>query len=279
MPELPEVEAVVRTLRPFVQGQRIRCVHVFHAIAVKPQPARRLAELATDRLIESVGRKGKYVVLMLDRGLLTLHFKLDGQLVWFADGKEFLVRANANENGVHVDVAFELSNGVLGFADRRHFGRVHAWDSAEDSPGLESLGVDALAKEFTVATFRNLLASSVRPLKDFLLDQTRVAGLGNIYSCESLWHARLDPRQRAKTLKPEEAKRLHKAIVSVLERALECCLHPAPDFRDSQWWFQGLEKILRVYGREGEPCRRCGALIQRMEQGGRSTYWCQRCQK
>jgi formamidopyrimidine-DNA glycosylase len=279
MPELPEVEAVVRTLRPLVRGQRIRCVHVFHPIAVKPQPARRLTDVATERRIERVERKGKYVLLMLDRGLLTLHFRLDGQLVWFADAKELLERANVPESGVHVDVAFELSKGVLGFADRRHFGRVHAWDSPEDSPGLASLGVDSLSRDFTVAAFHKLLAASARPLKDFLLDQTRVAGLGNIYSCESLWHARLDPRRRAKSLKPDEARRLHKAIVSVLGRALECCLHPAPDFRDSQWWFQGLEKILRAYGREGEPCRRCGAAIQRMEQGGRSTYWCRRCQK
>src|SRR5919108_1828657 len=279
MPELPEVEAVVRTLRPLVQGQSIRCVHVFHPIAVKPQSAGRLAEHATGRRIESVERKGKYVLLMLERGLITLHFRLDGQLIWFADGRELVDRGNVAENGVHVDVAFELSKGVLGFADRRHFGRAHTWDSLEDSPGLASLGVDALSKDFSVAAFRDLLAASVRPLKDFLLDQTGVAGLGNIYSCESLWHARLDPRRRAKSLRPEKVKRLHKAIVSVLGRALECCLHPAPDFRDSQWWFQGLEKILRAYGREGEPCRRCGAEIQRIEQGGRSTYWCRRCQK
>lgn len=279
MPELPEVEAVVRTLRPLVQGRRIRCVHIFHPIAVKPQPASRLAKLATNRRIEGVERKGKYVLLILDRGVITLHFRLDGQLVWFADGEELFKRASSEQNGVHVDVAFELSDGVLGFADRRHFGRVYVWDSIEESPGLVSLGIDALSKDFTVRAFQELLENSARPLKDFLLDQTRVAGLGNIYSCESLWHARLDPRRRAKTLKPEEVKRLHKAIVSVLERALECCLHPAPDFRDSQWWFQGLEKILRAYGREGEPCRRCGAAIQRIEQGGRSTYWCRTCQK
>src|SRR5215471_5379882 len=253
MPELPEVEAVVRTLRPLVQGQRIRCVHVFHPIATKPQTASRVAALATGRSIHSVDRKGKYVLLVLDRGLLTLHFRLDGQLVWFSSAAELLERANAKENGVHVDVAFELGNGVL--------------------------GLDACSKEFTPTRFRELLVPSVRPLKDFLLEQTRVAGLGNIYSCESLWHARLDPRRRAKSLKAEEARRLHKAIVSVLARALECCLNPAPDFCDSQWWFQGLEKILRAYGREGEPCRRCGAKIQRIEQGGRSTYWCRRCQK
>lgn len=279
MPELPEVEAVVRTLRPLVQGQRIRCVQVFHPIAVKPQSERRLVQLATDRRIERVERKGKYILLMLDRGLLTLHFRLDGQLVWFADGRELLDRANVAENGVHVDVAFELSKGVLGFADRRHFGRVYGWDSLEQNAGLASLGGDALSKDFTVTALRELLAASLRPLKDFLLDQTRVAGLGNIYSCESLWHARLDPRRRANSVKSKEAKRLHKAIVSVLGRALECCLHPAPDFRDSQWWFQGLEKILRAYGRAGKPCRRCGAAIERIEQGGRSTYWCRRCQK
>src|SRR5437773_10138174 len=92
----------------------------------------------------------------------------------------------------------------------------------EDSPGLTLLGIDALSKDFAGPRFLELLAASARPLKDFLLDQTRVAGLGNIYSCESLWHARLDPRRRAKSLKTEEARRLHKAIVSVLARALEC---------------------------------------------------------
>jgi len=270
MPELPEVEAVVRTLRPLIQQKRIRSVHVLHPIAVKPQSASHLARFATNRRIRRVTRKGKYVLLALDHGLLTLHFRLDGQLLWFSSSKEFFARANQPENGVHVDVAF---------ADRRHFGRVHAWESAEDSRGLFSLGIDALSKDFTVTRFRELLGASVRPLKDFLLDQNRVAGLGNIYSCESLWHARLNPRRRANSLKPDEARRLHKAIVSVLARALECCLHPAPDFRNSAWWFQGLENILRAYGREGEPCRRCGAPIQRIVQGGRSTYYCRRCQK
>ena len=279
MPELPEVEAVVRTLRPLVRDRRIRCVHVFHPIAAKPQTASHVARQAQGRRIRSVDRKGKYVLLVLDRGLLTMHFRLDGQLLWFSNGKELLNRANQGENGVHIDVALELDKGVLGFADRRHFGRVHAWESANDCPGLRVLGIDPLSRDFTSSHFAELLSASKRPLKDFLLDQTRVAGIGNIYSCESLWHARLDPRRRANTLKPQEARRLHKAIVSVLARALECCLHPAPDFRDPEWWFQGLENILRAYGREGKPCRRCGEPIRRIGQGGRSTYFCGRCQK
>jgi formamidopyrimidine-DNA glycosylase len=279
MPELPEVEAVVRTLRPLVQGRRIRCVHVFHPIATKPQAASHLARHAQGHRVRAVARKGKYVLLVLDRGLVTLHFKLDGQLLWFRNAKELLDRANQGDTGVHVDVALELDKGVLGFSDRRHFGRVQVWASAEDCPGLRVLGIDALSRDFSPSWLAQLLAASKRPLKDFLLDQSHVAGIGNIYSCESLWYARLNPRRRAKTLNPQEARRLHKAIVSVLARALECCLHPAPDFRDPAWWFQGLEEILRAYGREGKPCRRCRGPIQRIAQGGRSTYCCGRCQK
>jgi formamidopyrimidine-DNA glycosylase len=178
-----------------------------------------------------------------------------------------------------VDIAFELDKGVLAFADQRHFGRVQAWDSEKSCPGLATLGVDAISSAFTITCLTKLLAASKRPLKEFLLDQSKVAGIGNIYSCESLWHAKLDPRRRANSLGPTEARRLHKAIVSVLARALECCLHPPPDFRDAKWWFQGLEKILRVYDREGEPCRRCGQPIKRIAQGVRSTYFCARCQK
>ena len=279
MPELPEVEAVARTLRPLVERRRIRCVHVLHAIATKPQNPSRLARTAEGQRIQTVRRKGKYLWLQLERALVTLHFKLDGQLIWFPSAKIMFDVANLQESGVHVDVAFELDKGVLGFADGRHFGRVYAYESEEACPAIAQLGVDAISPDFAVSHFAELLASSRRPLKEFLLDQTRVAGIGNIYSCESLWYAKLDPRRRANSLKPVEARRLHKAIVSVLARALECCLHPPPDFRDPEWWFQGLEKILRVYDREEKPCRRCGRPIKRIAQAGRSTYFCAHCQK
>lgn len=279
MPELPEVEAVARTLRPLIRYRRIRCVHVLHPIVTRPQSATHLSLSAQSRLIKSVSRIGKYLLISLDRGLLTMHFRFDGHLVWFSSAAELFERANLSKNGVHVDLAFELNDGVLAFADPRHFGRVHAWPSAEDSPSVAALGTDALSRRFTLATFRELLASSSRPLKGFLLDQSRVAGIGNIYSSEALWLARLDPRRPSHRLHPEDSRRLYKAIVSVLARALECCLDPAPDFRNSDWWFQGLERVLRVYGRKGKPCRRCGEPIRRMLQGGRSTYYCGHCQR
>jgi formamidopyrimidine-DNA glycosylase len=279
MPEVPEVEAIARTLRPMVTGRRIRSVQVFHAIATRPQAPAELAKRVTGRNVVGVSRKGKYLFLDLDRGLIEMHFRFDGQLIWLKSAKELLQRANRKPDGVHVDVALEFAKGVLCFADGRHLGRVHFWEPAETCVPLNQLGVDALSPEFTTDLLRRELASSKRPMKEFLLDQSHIAGIGNIYSCEALWHAALDPRRVANSLDKKESAKLHKGIVSVLRRALECCLDPAPTFRDAEWWFQGLEKILRVYQREGQPCRRCGAEIRRIEQGGRSTYCCLKCQR
>lgn len=268
MPELPEVEAIARSLRPLVRGQTIVQCRVIHPVAVRPQSPATLRRAVQGQRIEDVERRGKYLLLRLARGCLVMHFRLDGQLVWFD---------SAQING-HIDVALSLDAGTLGFVDRRHFGRVQWLARPEDSPGIRALGVDPLAREFTLQRFRALLENARRPLKLLLMDQTRIAGLGNIYSNEALWHARLHPRRRAHRLTPPQAARLHKAIVYVLRGALECCVDPAPDLRDPAWWFQGLEKMVRVYAREAKPCRRCGGRIRRIEQGGRSSYFCPGCQ-
>ena len=276
MPELPEVEAVARALRPLVVGRTIRRCRVIHPIAVRPtsgrgakQAAAIIEKNAVGRKIRAVERYGKYLALALDRGCFILHFRLDGHLTWF-DSKKITG---------HVDVVFELDRGALGFADRRHFGRVQWTESPDEVPGIRALGMEPLSRDFTSARFADLLRSSRRPLKLFLLDQDKVAGIGNIYSSESMWRARLNPQRPANELSTVETRRLHKAIVEVLRRALECCLHPAPNFRDPEWWFQGLESIIRVCGLEGKNCRACGRPIQRIEQGGRSTFWCCHCQK
>jgi formamidopyrimidine-DNA glycosylase len=281
MPELPEVEAIAISLRPHVTKRKIRIVEVSHPIAVLPQSAAHVSRLLTDRRIESVQRKGKYLFLVLDNDVaIEMHFRFDGHLICFANAKELASRANKKTNdGVHVDVALELDKGVLAFADGRHLGRVHAWKSLEDCPPYDELGIDAMSPEFTAKVFTQLVSKSRRPLKEFLLDQSRIAGIGNIYSCEALWHARISPFRLANSLMPNEARNLHKAILSVLRQALQLCLHPAPDFTDANWWFQGIEGILRVYQREGEPCKRDGYPIKRTTKGNRSTYFCAHCQK
>jgi len=287
MPELPEVEAITRTLRPLVRGQRIRCVHIFHPIVTRPQKAAHLAGRLQGQQVKDVKRHGKFLFLVLDRGLVEMHFMFDGHLVWFSRAEELLRRANQgdvpggdkNRAPVHVDLAFEFGKGVLGFADGRHFGRVRFWKTEADCKSLGRLGVDAMSPEFRPEFLAARLAASIRPLKEFLLDQSKLSGVGNIYSSEALWHAKLSPWRRANGLKPAEAANLHKAIVSVLARALECCLNPAPQFHDPDWWFQGIEEILRVYQRKDLPCKRCKRLIERKEQGGLSTYYCPHCQQ
>jgi formamidopyrimidine-DNA glycosylase len=270
MPEAPEVEAVARSLRPLVAGRTIRACKIIHRIAIRPQRASLLENNIRGARIKGVSRRGKYVLLELDRGVLVLHFRLDGQLIWF-DG--------APTRAVHVDVLLNFNRGALGFADRRHFGRVNWYKDLAAVPGLRALGIDVFSRNFSALALHDLLRASKRPLKTLLMDQTKIAGLGNIYSNESLWHARLNPRRRAYRVNPAESRLLHKAIVSTVKRALECCCSPAPNFRDPEWWFQGLERMLRVYGLEGKPCRRCRTRIRRISQGGRSTFFCPRCQR
>ncbi len=281
MPELPEVEAVAISLRPIVTKRKIRSVEVFHPIAVLPQTAAHVSKLLTGRRIEAVQRKGKYLFLVLDDdAAIEMHFRFDGHIIRFANAKEVEARANKKtEGGVHVDIALELDKGVLAFADGRHLGRVHAWKSLADCPPYNALGIDAMSPEFTAKAFADLLGKSRRPLKEFLLDQSKIAGVGNIYSCEALWHAKISPFRLANSLKPQEARELYRTIVSVLRRALQSCLNPPPNFSDANWWFQGIDEILRVYQREGEPCKRDGHPIQRTTKGNRSTYFCAHCQK
>jgi formamidopyrimidine-DNA glycosylase len=275
MPELPEVEAVAQALRPLIEAETIVRCRVIHPIVVHPssgsakkQAAGQLVRRLRGEKVRRVRRRGKYLILYFERGSLILHFRFDGQLVWF-DTKEI---------SGHVDMVLETRRGTLGFVDPRHLGRVQWAASPDEIAGIRRLGVEPLSNEFTVARLEEMLRASRQPLKLFLLDQKKVAGIGNIYSSEVMWRARLDPRRHANRLTGKEAHRLHKSIVDVLHRALECCRNPAPDFRNPNWWFQGLERILRVYGREGKGCRDCGKPVRRIEQGGRSTFFCARCQ-
>lgn len=275
MPELPEVEAIVQTLRPLLAGQIIQRCRVIHAIAVagpakssKKSAAQAFSRRVEHKAIRRIERRGKFVLMELDEGCIAAHFRLDGKFVW-ADGERM--------NG-HMDVEFRLGAGTLGYVDPRHLGRVQWAACAEDIPGIAMLGPDPLAGDFTARVLRERLEASKRPLKIALMDPARIAGLGNIYSSESLWRAQIDPRRSAGSLTTQELRRLHKSIVEVLRRALECCIAPAPDLRNPNWWYAGLENLLRVYEREGETCARCGAKIRRLQQGGRSTFACLRCQ-
>jgi formamidopyrimidine-DNA glycosylase len=172
MPELPEVEAVARTLRPLLCGRRIRCAEVLHPIVTRPQTPALIRELSQGQCIEAVWRRGKYLFLELKRGLVEMHFRFDGQLLWFASARELRARTSSAA-GLHVDVIFELDSGVLGFIDPRHLGRVHVWESAGDCAPLSSLGIDALSRTLTAEALHAQISSSKLPLKEFLLNQKK----------------------------------------------------------------------------------------------------------
>jgi formamidopyrimidine-DNA glycosylase len=274
MPEAPEVEAVARALRPLVRGRKIHSCNIIHAAVVPAAQHNSLARQLRDATIVGVKRRGKHLLLPLSRGCLLFHFRFDGRLLWFEDGNKTTTPPN-----IHVDVLFHLDRGTLAFVDPRHLGRVAWHANPNEVSGLSTLGPDALSPRFSAATLADILSRSDRPVKIALIDQPRIAGIGNIYSSESLWRARIDPRRAANSLCAAEVRRLHKGVVSVLRRALECCLNPAPDFRDPDWWFTGLDRILAVYGREGKPCRRCERVIRRIAQAQRSTFYCPGCQE
>jgi formamidopyrimidine-DNA glycosylase len=276
MPELPEVEAMARAVRPLIEGRRILRCRVIHPVAARPSSwsraraaFRTLERNATGQTIRRVERRGKYLLVQLDRGCLAFHFRLDGKLIWFTSA----------EPAGHVDVALRFARGTLGFVDPRHLGRVAWAPSREEIPGIARLGLEPLAPAFSAERLEALLRRSRQPLKLWLMDQRHIAGLGNIYSSEALWRARLNPQRRACRVRPEEARRLHQGIVAVLRAALECTVDPAPDLANPDWWFAGLARLLRVYGRKGEPCRRCGRLIRRIAQAGRGSYYCPGCQR
>lgn len=270
MPEAPEVEAVLRALRPHIEGCTIRDACIVHPIAIKPQRATEFVRHVRGQTIQSISRRGKYLLLNLSRGLLVLHFKFDGQLILFD---------RQPSPGVHVDVLLHLDKTVLAFVDPRHFGRILWYPDIASARSLSKLGLDVFSPSFTVPALAKILRRTNRFIKSALLDQSLVAGIGNIYSSEALWQAKLNPRKRAGRLKIGEIRRLHSSVVAVLRRAVRCCSEPPPDFRNPGWWFADLDKILRVYQREGRPCRRCGSAIRRIELAGRSTYFCPRCQR
>lgn len=285
MPELPEVESVVRALAPVLTGRSIKSVEVRNAGTVSGSPGRPAA--LAGRRIDSVRRRGKYIRLHCDRNLgLAIHLRMTGWL-GVKTAKELAAEADP-----YVRVLFHLyprSGGAaspaeaLVFRDVRKFGRVWCGpDEALDAlKALAKLGPDALAIE--PAAFAERLRARRGRLKSLLLDQAFLAGLGNIYADEALHEARVHPLQEAHRLSKAKALALHAAVRGVLERAcaaggssIDDYLHPD----GTPGWFQ---RELKVYGREGESCRRCGAgagaKIRRVVVGQRGTWFCPKCQR
>jgi formamidopyrimidine-DNA glycosylase len=276
MPELPEVETVVRTLRPRLVGQTIRAVWS----SGLPLRMRRRVDEASLRTacvgarVRAVTRRAKYILVALERrgwatGTLLVHLGMTGRL---------RVEAQRAPKAKHTHVAWTLSGGnELRFLDPRRFGWVLAAPDVHGLPELARLGPDALAG-LDGGALAQALAKSSAPIKSFLLDQRRIAGLGNIYACEALFRARIHPRTPARRARGK-ALPLLRAIRKTLELGIANCGTSLRDFVDANGEPGTNLDALLVYGREGEACKICGSRVRRSVDAGRSTFFCARCQK
>lgn len=274
MPELPEVETVKRTLQPKLAGLSFEGAEVFLAKVVRTPESFRLDELIAGKKLLKLGRRGKYLLMLLSDGFsLVVHLRMTGRLTYC--GKDTPVDK-------HTHVVFNLNNGdQLRFADMRQFGRI--WllptDSLESLPGFKDLGVEPFDEIFTRDFLKKELRRRHSRIKPLLLDQTFIAGLGNIYTDEALHRARINPERLATTLNAREVAHLYRAIREVLQEGIENRGTTVRDFIDSDGRAGHYQEMLRVYSRENKPCPACGKGIVKKKIGGRSSYFCPACQK
>ncbi|MGI6145058.1 MAG: bifunctional DNA-formamidopyrimidine glycosylase/DNA-(apurinic or apyrimidinic site) lyase [Clostridia bacterium] len=274
MPELPEVETVRRSLFPYLKGVRIENVEILFAGIVKePEPAL-FREKIKGRTVKEIKRRGKYLLFTLDEDLtLVIHLRMTGQLTICS--KEFPLNK-------HTHLTFALSSGKeLRFTDVRKFGLVYLVPTGkwEGIKGLFNLGFEPLAPDFTFDVFTEFITNKQGKLKPFLLDQSKIAGIGNIYADEILFEAGLHPQREIKTLTPREIKKLYFALRTILEESINCRGTTMHDFVDGHGKKGSFQERLQVYGRRGEACNRCGTRLQRIVVAGRGTVFCPHCQK
>jgi formamidopyrimidine-DNA glycosylase len=288
MPELPEVETVARQLDPELRGRRILRLEVLDGRWSRPLPPEELGDAVSGRTIHGLGRRGKYLMLALDREqTLVMHLRMTGNLVLVegdrvldpSEGRR-LYEAERSTSARHLRALFALDDGrELWFTDPRRFGEAFLIDDADlDRRFAGKLGVEPFSPAFTPEALGAMAAGRTVPLKSFLLDQAGVAGVGNIYADEALFRARLHPLSPAGSMKPEHHEALRDAVVAALEAGIENGGSSIDDYRDGRGEKGTMQDEFLVHTREGEPCPECGGEIVRIVIGGRSTYYCPSCQ-
>ncbi|MFN3959723.1 MAG: bifunctional DNA-formamidopyrimidine glycosylase/DNA-(apurinic or apyrimidinic site) lyase [Parvularculaceae bacterium] len=288
MPELPEVETVRRGLEPFLVGARVDRVEARRPDLRFPLPAG-FTERLTGARVDALGRRGKYLMAALSTGeTLIMHLGMSGRFTVAAAGTarrpgdfHFVGAADPAHDHVTMEVTGDLGKARIIYNDPRRFGFMDLAPTAalERSAHFAGMGPEPLGEAFSAAMLKGALNGRRAPMKAALLDQSVVAGLGNIYVCEALWRARVSPRRPAGRLSAATAARLHAAIRAVLLEAIEAGGSSLRDFAGSNGAPGSFQHRFSVYDREGAPCPRCGAPVRRFVQSGRSTFACGKCQK
>jgi formamidopyrimidine-DNA glycosylase len=273
MPEMPEIETIARKLRKSVLGKRIEGIRLSGQSLRRPIPDS-FIRLLKGRTVRRVLRRGKYIVVELQPKIYwLLHLGMSGRLLY---------HTNTFRQTSHTHAVIRFSDASsLEFRDPRRFGLLDVCEASrpQEIPVIRGLGEEPLGKRFDGRWLHAVIVASRQELKSFLLDQRRVAGLGNIYVCEALFEAGLHPARRCHTLSEEEAFRLASAIKDVLRRAVRRRGTSFSDFIDLDGNTGKNQMYLKVFQREGDACVRCGDPILRLRQGNRSTFFCAGCQR
>ena len=274
MPELPEVEVTRRSFAERIAGARI-----VSSVLGKPLrwPLGLQPQALQGRLVQGVRRRGKYLLLDLNEGLLLIHLGMSGSLRFVGGDEEPLGPA-----GVHDHFDLQTTRGLLRLHDPRRFGAVIYVPSETDALArklLDHLGMEPLGDGFTLPDFKAGLAASRAPIKQLLLSGSVVVGVGNIYASEVLFLSRIHPATPARDIGPRKVKALYESIREVLALAVEQGGTTLRDFSSANGMEGHFQLQAKVYGREGMPCTHGGAPIRLLKQGQRSTYYCARCQK
>jgi formamidopyrimidine-DNA glycosylase len=275
MPELPEIETIRRHLAPWVEGRELTRAEVLDPRLTLPDRPDALQRALAGRRVERLGRRGKYLLWALegDRHLV-LHLRMTGTLLLVGEGADGPARP-------HLRARFVLGDGrrVL-FVDPRRFGTAVAFESraALEAHLRPRAGVEPLSEEFTLARLRALADGRRAPVKAFLLNQERIAGVGNIYADEALFRARIHPLRTVGTLRRGQLAALRDAVVASLEAGIDARGASIDDFRHPDGARGSFQDRFLVHRREGQACPRCGGPIVKMRAAGRGTYACERCQ-
>ena len=276
MPELPEVELVARSLETLVKHSKIIDAELHREKLAPSTSPSEFSKLLKGAKINLVHRRGKHILFDLNNSkTLIVHLRMSGRFM--------LLPIEADNPKFSHAIFYLQDDKKLIFQDQRHFGfmRIVETEKLADAPEIKKLAPEPFSDEFSTAYLRIILKSSKRSLKEFLLDQTKVCGLGNIYVAEAMFLSRVNPTVAADKVSAIKARRLHENIIGVLEESISysSTLNVDPENFESNYYGGAYENQWRVYDREGKPCPSCRTKIKRIKQGGRSSYFCPRCQR
>ena len=270
MPELPEVETVVRTLETLICNRKIEKITIRYPRIIQMDPDEFVSRL-TNQHFRLFSRRGKYLILTMDSVILAIHLRMEGK---------FYVQRPEEPLSRHVHVIFDLDDGMqLRYHDTRKFGTMELLEPDADLSGFHQLGPEPFSDEFNEEYCRQWLKKHKLPIKQCLLDQSFVAGIGNIYANEVCFALRVDPRKRSDLLTRAQIRALPEIVRQILSLAIEAGGSTIRSYTSSLGVTGRFQLQIQVHGREGQPCPLCGTEIRKITVGQRGTYYCPHCQK